>query len=245
MATLATRPFKVATAARLARLVSLEPCAQALVEKAVARPQRFRQHTEILREGQPVTAIRLVTNGWAAKTRMLPDGRQQLLGFLLPGDLIGHCRHPRPLAVCGVTALTELELCVMPPPSASPSLAAAYAMSTAIEEAYLLEHIARLGQLSAHERVISLLLELNERLTLAGLARDGSFTTPLTQERLAETLGLSAVHINRVLQQARRHGELLWQGRNVTLIEPEALAQRIGRVPVSVSGIPKLENPRN
>jgi CRP-like cAMP-binding protein len=78
------------------------------------------------------------------------------------------------------------------------------------------------------------MLELRERLVLTGQVRDGAFDMPLTQEMLADVLGLTPVHLNRMIQQARREGWLEWRERRVTIGDPAALALNVGRAPVRV-----------
>ena len=166
--------------------------------------------------------------------RILADGRRQFLSFLLPGDLVGMCRHARPLAVSTVIAITPLKSCRAPDAEHLPALAHAYAVSQALEEAYLLAQITRLGRLTALERLGDVMLELRERLTLSGQVRNGAFEMPLTQEMLADVLGLTPVHVNRMLQQARGQGWLEWRARRVTIADPAALASTVGRGPVRV-----------
>lgn len=108
-------------------------------------------------------------------------------------------------------------------------------MSQALDEAYLLDQITRLGRLNAHERIISLLLELYERLDRAGLTSNCSFEVPLTQEVLADSLGLTSVHVNRMLQQARKDGDLQWRDGLVTLYDPGKLGPKVNRPPVCVT----------
>lgn len=218
---------------RLRRLAPLDNGALIALERALGAASRFGPRAEIQVEGEPMAEPRLVVSGWAARARMVSDGRQQYLSFLLPGDIIGWCYHPDPLASSTVVALTDLVLC--PAPSDGPTLHQVYAMSRAYEEAYLLDQIARLGLFHASERITSLLLEFHERLSLNGMAQGHTFAVPLTQERLADATGLSTVHVNRVLQQARRGGDLVWQHGRVTLNDPAGLAARIGRAPVRVS----------
>lgn len=220
---------------RLARLVPLDRQALASLQDAMAQRGFVRPRQEIQFEGASVAHPRLVLAGWAARVRTLIDGRQQFLSFLLPGDLIGACRQRAPLAVTTVVAVSEVTLCPLPLADHGSPLDQAYAISQAIDEACLLEQIARLGLFNAYERIVSLLLELHERLLLAGLVEGNSFTVPLTQEKLAEATGISTVHVNRVLQQARRNRDLIWQGGRVTLLDPASLAKRLGRSPIRVS----------
>jgi CRP-like cAMP-binding protein len=134
-----------------------------------------------------------------------------------------------------VIAITDVELCQAPEPNASPALARIYALSRAHDDAYILAHITRLGRMNAYERLADLLLELFERLELAGLCGGGHYHMPLTQEMLADALGLTSVHINRTLQVLRREGALGLKGRELALSDPSLLRRQIGRAPIRVA----------
>lgn len=220
---------------RLAALAPLDAEASVAVATAIDHAATMRPRAELAVEGRRIAGPRLIVSGWAARTKIMPDGRRQFLSFLLPGDLIGMCRQPRPIATSTIVALTPVATCAAPPADVSPWLAEAYAMSAALEEAYLLAHIVRLGRMHAQERIADLLLELLERLTLNGMASGGQFEMPLTQEMLGDALGLTSVHINRMLQAARREGDIVWRERQVELVDPEKLAERMGRRPMLVS----------
>jgi CRP-like cAMP-binding protein len=220
---------------RLSALAPLDDAALAALEAAIRQAHPVAARRDLVVEGKEIAEPKLIVSGWAMRVRLLADGRRQVLSFLLPGDLIGYCRHRRPIAVSTVLALQDLLVCAAPTCSDLPELEAAYATSAALEEAYLLAHIMRLGRLTAQERIYDLLLEFRDRLALAGLAQDETFSLPLTQEMLADALGLTAVHINRMLQLSRSMGDLRWTGRSVTLVDPDALAERIGYLPPRVS----------
>ncbi len=92
-----------------------------------------------------------------------------------------------------------------------------------LDEASLLDHIVRLGRQTAYERMAHLLLELRWRLAEVGLGDERKFPLPLTQEVLADALGLSIVHVNRTLQQLRREGLLEMRAGFVELLKPDVL----------------------
>lgn len=220
---------------RLDALSPLDADALDALALATERARTVQQRRELLTEGAEIAETLLVLDGWGARVRHLPDGRRQIMNFVLPGDLIGLCDQDRPVASSTVTALTPMLVCPAPPRGTARALDRAYAMSRALEEAHLLAQITRLGRMSAHERIADLTLELNERLEMAGLAEGGRFTIPLTQEVLADALGLTPVHVNRMLQQARRARELSWTGRELRLHDPQALREQVGRPPVRVT----------
>jgi CRP-like cAMP-binding protein len=226
--------FEQTAIRRLGALYPLEPKDRTTLHNAIATARTVPVRRELLSERRPIPGPMLIVSGWAARVRILMDGRRQFLSFLLPGDLIGICHHRQPLAVSTVTTLTDVSVCPLPA-GVSPRLDEAYRISEALEDAYLLCQITRLGRLNAEERIGDLLLELHERLTLAGLAQGGSFDVPLTQEMLADATGLTAVHVNRMLQSLRRSNDLVWKGSRVTLPDAKLLARKVCRAPVRVS----------
>lgn len=220
---------------RLGALAAMDDDAIDALNDALAHCFSVSARQELLHEGEPISRSAVMVSGWAARTRCLEDGRRQIINFVLPGDLLGFTGLGQPLASSTVVAITDATLCPLPDPALSPSLADAYAVSRALDEAHLLGQITRLGRLSAQERIQDLLLELLERLELAGMARDGRYPIPLTQEMLADALGLTPVHVNRMLQQARQAGELSWHGGEVVLHDPKAIRRKVGRLKMRVS----------
>lgn len=222
---------------RLARLAVLDKAAESALLEAMARPQLFRPRRDLMVEGRDIASPHLILSGWAARVRILLDGRRQFLNFLLPGDVIGLYQHQKPVAPTSVITLTEVTTCVPPAWGTSPALDEAYAVAHALDEAFLLAQIARLGRMNAMERIGDLMLELQERLTMGELAQGRSFELPITQETLADALGLTAVHVNRMLQAARRAGDLIWSSRSMTIPDPKSLARKVGRAQIRVSGM--------
>ncbi|MGE7204143.1 Crp/Fnr family transcriptional regulator [Sphingomonas sp. NPDC019816] len=219
---------------RLSKLAALDPGALAALAEAASRPQTVRPRRELLVEGRDVTGPQLILSGWAARVRILMDGRRQFLNFLLPGDLIGLYHHRRPVSPTTIVALTEVSTCFPPAWGSHATLDEAYAVSHALDEAHLLAQIARLGRMNAMERIGDLMLELHERLSLSDLTQGRSYELPITQETLADALGLTAVHVNRMLQVARRAGDLIWSTRSMTIPDPKHLARKVGRAPAKV-----------
>jgi CRP-like cAMP-binding protein len=220
---------------RLSKLTQLGDAAVRALHKAGQRCRIIPAQNELFAEGKALGDPQLILSGWAARVRILPDGGRQILGLLLPGDLIGHCYQPQPVALSSVIALTELMTCKAPAPEPHDSLHCAYAMSHAFDEAYLLAQITRLGRMDACDRLADLFLELLERLALAGLAPGYTFHHPLTQEMVADMTGLTTVHVNRTLKTMRRGGDANWSSGQLTLINPVALARRIGRTQTRVT----------
>lgn len=215
--------------ARLSALARPHGSSLAALASGLARPRCVASRTELFREGDPIPRPTLVLSGWAARVRELSDGRRQILGLLLPGDLIGIARRRHPVAIGNIVALTPMTICPAPRQDDldDAGLSNAYDRSRSLEEHYLFAQIVRLGRLSAYERMADLLLELWERLKLAGIASASRFPVPLTQDLLADTLGLTSVHVNRTLQTLRREGVLTLGAGMATLHDAARLADQV------------------
>ena len=220
-------------AKRLAALAPLSPEETELLSGLDAQVETHPTGHEVVSPDMRSSHAMLIVEGWACRLRVLPDGRRQIFGFLIPGDSIGLCRDAGPLALASTVAVTRLAMvratalrtAAIEAAERYPGLALALRRAEHQDEARLLDHITRLGRQSAYERVAHLLLELHGRMTTAGLARGSSFPMPLTQEVLADALGLSIVHVNRVLQQLRRERLLEMRAGKANLLQLELLAE--------------------
>jgi CRP-like cAMP-binding protein len=197
---------------RLRALTALAPHEVELVLSLSEPPKLHAPGTSVCPQEDGSPHRRLIVTGWATRPRILPDGRRQMLDLVLPGDLMGDRGERRPLAMNPVVALTQVRTigvgrlvgAVRDQPNDYPGIVRALAAIDRAEEARLLDHIVRLGCQSARQRMAHLLLELHQRLAVIGFVHNASFPMPLTQDTLGELLGLSLVHINRIVSQLRR-----------------------------------------
>ena len=222
------------SSALISRLRSLAPITDADIAylmNSLGPVERYPAGTELLREGEIIPGPRYVLDGWALRTRYLSDGRRQIFGFVLPGDAIGLCEREQPLALTNLVSCTPIALCDATDARAAclglmpehPQIARAHQLAMALDEAYLLHQIIRIGRQTAYERLVHLLLELNSRSHAAGLSDGSSFELPLTQEIMADCLGLSIVHVNRTLQTLRREQLIDQRSPIVTIRSKEKL----------------------
>ncbi len=206
---------------RLGAFASLSDDERRALRLAAESPQRVAASRDLILAGQRSAGSLIVLDGWLGRVQLFSDGRRQILSFLMPGDVIQESRTFQPVASTTITALSDAVLCPAPP-AEDEGLREAYAASAALDEVHLLRHIARLGRMSAYERIQDWLSEAHERLFLAGRAGPDSFAMPMTQEMLADALGLTSVHVNRTLQSMRRDGVLEWRAGTVRLKRAEA-----------------------
>lgn len=216
---------------RLERYVRLSPEEIAFLQGLGGR-RRYAAGEDIVKEVDGGRGCEVITSGWAGRQRVLSDGRRQLITFSVPGDFIGAPIRPDCSVQVPTVAITAVETVDMSPlrdvlagsDLRFMGLQRACAMVVAMDQALLLEHIVRLGRLTAFQRTGHLLLELRARLALAGLVTGWRFPMPLTQETLADHLGLSIVHVNRTLQQLRREKMIELRVGWVTILQPDVLA---------------------
>lgn len=193
-------------------------------------------------KGAQSRPLRIVLSGWAGCCRKLSDGRRQILHLLVPGDLCGLLNLTPGPSVCSTVALTRvktvsfgnIEEALRSEGAQQERFAALAARQAARQQEALLAHAVRLGRLSALERTAHLLLELHARLDAVELAEADTISLPLTQEILADTFGLSTVHINRTLQHLRRVGLIRYRAGRLTIVDRCSLAQICGYEGASV-----------
>lgn len=188
-------------------------------------------NTDLLQEGQTYGVAFIIHDGWAVRYRLLPDGRRQIINFLIAGDSFGLgsiilniADHTvatiTPAVVSTVTAEDLLTLI-----RANPKLGAAFLWSAAQEEAILREHIVSVGRRTAYERVAHLLLELMTRLDMVGRVDDRQYELPLSQSLLADALGLSVVHVNRTLRRLQNDRLIRIDSRQIHIADLEQLKE--------------------
>jgi CRP-like cAMP-binding protein len=190
--------------------------------------------TEIIRAGDDSAELYTLYSGWAFRFKTLPDGRRQILSFLLPGDLLGLQASMFDAALHGIEALTDVQLCVLPRRKVwalfdgMPGLAFDVAWLGARGESVVDENLTSVGRRTAAESVAALIVSLYKRVKALGLVADETFAFPLTQQHIADALGLSLVHTNKTLARLRRMGLFAQANGTIKLANPrviERLAQ--------------------
>lgn len=198
-------------------------------------PEIRSRREDLVREGDKPDDVRFLLSGWACRYKLLDDGKRQIVGYLLPGDicdlhvaLLRQMDHSIALLsdALVVTAPADSVYALM---TGFPYIERALWCSTLADEAILREWLVTMGRRDALRSVGHRLCELHHRLRAVGhVDKQGRFDLPLSQEDLADSLGLSSVHVNRVLSRLRALGLVQVDRRQVTLAEPEQLADLVG-----------------
>jgi CRP-like cAMP-binding protein len=187
----------------------------------------------IIREGDRPDHVHLIVEGWAARYKLLADGSRQIIAFLIPGDfcdlhvtLLGAMDH-------SIVSLTKSRVVYIPRNRMNeltdrPSVARAFWWATLVDEAVLREWIVNIGRRDAFESIGHLMCELYRRMKNVGLVTNHSFELPLTQEEIADALGLTPVHVNRVLQRMRAEDLITLKKSALTILDYGRLEQASG-----------------
>ena len=196
------------------------------------RELRLPAGATLIDEGQTDAPLYTLLTGWAFRFKTLRDGRRQILNFLLAGDFIGVQQKMGDASAHGVVALTDAVFCVFQRDALwemhrqSPAMGFNVTWLTAHEESLVDDTLLSVGRRTAEERVASLLIQLFKRA--AALQSDGGargVPFPLTQQHIADGLGLSLVHTNKTLRRLELRGlHRISEGR-LYLRDAKALAR--------------------
>ena len=192
--------------------------------------------TAIVVEGHDNAHLYTILDGWAVRYKMLEDGQRQIVNFSFPGDLIGLQASVFDRMDHSVEALTTLRLCVFERANlwklfeTQPNLAFDVTWLVSRDELMLAQHLANIGRRSARERISYVLLLIYRRGSASGLFQGTTFSVPLTQEDLADMMGLSVVHTNKVLRGLDRDGIVTWSRSKLAIKDVACLEEIAGEV---------------
>ncbi|SOC41308.1 CRP-like cAMP-binding protein [Rhizobium subbaraonis] len=188
----------------------------------------------VLVEGTHSPHIYTVLIGMGFRYKLLEDGRRQIMNYAFPGDLLGLQGVLMGELDHSVEALTPVTLCVFERSKLDSlftrhaSLAYDLTWIAAREERILDEHLLSIGRRSALERTAYLLSYIHQRALAVGMLHGARRTIPLTQQHLADTLGLSLVHTNKTLRKLSDRQLIRWQDGGCEVNEPEGLLRVSG-----------------
>jgi CRP-like cAMP-binding protein len=183
----------------------------------------FGPRRDIIREGERTNAVHLVVSGWGCLYKSLPDGRRQIVGFVVPGDFCDLNAYVLTRTDCSIASITRMRMAEIALEQMDaltlgrPKIARALLRDQLVSDSIQREWTLNIGQRSAYERIAHLLTELFLRLRLVGLTQGESCDLPLTQSDIAEAMGLTAVHVNRTLQELRRDGLVVLERKRLQI----------------------------
>jgi CRP-like cAMP-binding protein len=219
---------------KLERFTSLSADDKAAIAHAIRKTREIRPNHDIISEDDTPSHVHLMLEGWSARYKVVPDGARQITAFLIPGDfcdlhvtILKRMDH-------GIVALTRATVAYIDHEEMKtltherPELTRAFWWATLVDEGVLRNWIVNIGRRDAFQGVAHLMCELHVRMRNVGLVEDGAFHMPVTQEELADSLGITAVHVNRVLQRLRSEGLIELGGRTLKILDIGTLRETCG-----------------
>ena len=209
---------------KLASFTALSEADRTLLERISAETRLVAPNTDLVREGDKPDGVFLIMEGMACRHKHRTNGARQIMAYLLPGDLgdldvalLDRMDHSiTTMSACRVTRIAPETVAHIQ--QHHPQIARALRMSSLVDEATLREWLVNVGRRSAIERIAHLLCELLVRLQAVGVATEDSYALPLTQGDLADTTGMSTVHVNRSLQELWRQGLIEFKNRRLKIL---------------------------
>ena len=195
------------------------------------RRRSFVVGRDLVHQGQSHQAAYVLASGWAFSYKILQDGQRQIVDFQIPGDFLGLRSVLLHISDHSIEPVTDIEVTeilaadLLDAFSRTPRLATAVLWAASRDEAMVVEHLVNVARRDSLKRMAHFLLELGARLSRVGLGSKAGYACPLTQYLLADALGLSAVHVNRVLRKLREAGMATFRDGCVTFDNYERLTE--------------------
>jgi CRP-like cAMP-binding protein len=237
---LAGHPFVT----RLTRLMKLSVADLRSLELIVEHARLVKRRHDLVVIGDEYRNLCFVSAGYAIRYKLLRSGKRQILNVIMPGDVIGFPVSFFDRSIYSVVAVSDLtyNMCLLDSYVRlcyeRPQFGLALSWLAAQEAAIYAEHIVDLGRRTPVERLAHFLLEIHARLQAVGRAERTSFNLPFSQEVMADVLGLSVPHLNRVMQKLRAEGLINTQARLVELTDMTNLQTLSQYQPLGPAPIP-------
>ncbi|WP_277981152.1 Crp/Fnr family transcriptional regulator [Sphingomonas phyllosphaerae] len=218
---------------KLGHYVALSEAEVDALTRATSTSRKITTKTDLIREGDRPGPVFVMLEGWAMRYKVLPNGSRQIMAFLMPGDacdlhigLLAQMDHsiqtitPARVATISRTHMDELL-------DRYRGIAKAMYIAQLADEGTLRAWIVSMGRRSSIERVAHLICELFVRAR-GGDLTSTTFEIPFSQIILADALGMTPVHINRMLRELRTRDIISLRRGSMSVMNPSALASVAG-----------------
>jgi CRP-like cAMP-binding protein len=185
--------------------------------------RKLAASAHIIRDGDPADNCSLLLSGFAYRYKITGEGGRQIISFHVAAEFLDLQNSFLGIADHSVQMLTEAEIALIPSAALQelaltrPALARSLWIDTLIDASIFREWVVNVGRRDSRARVAHLLCEFSLRLEAAGLASNHHYELPMTQEQLADAVGLSSVHVNRVLKQLGEEGLISRDRRSIVI----------------------------
>lgn len=231
---------------RLRNFVDLDPPELQSLRAVLEIEMRVKKRRDLVLDGYEFCKLYFVKDGFAARYKLLRNGKRQIVSFVLPGDLVGMPGSFLDRAANSVVALTDMTLQVCSLEAfvglcyRRPKFGLVLSWLAAQDAANFAEHIIDVGRRTPIERLAHLLLEIHSRLAVVERAEQFAFNLPFTQEMMSDALGLSGPHLNRMLAKLRAEGLIAVNERRIEFIDPAAIHMLAQFQPPRAARIPDV-----
>ncbi|CAA2099330.1 Nitrogen fixation regulation protein FixK [Methylobacterium bullatum] len=199
------------------------------LDKLVPRVRQVGPRVDLITEGEAPENVHLILDGFACRYKVLPDGQRQIMADLIPGDfcdlnvfILDQMDH-------NIGTISQCQVVDIPRRSIDeitakhPNITRAFWWCALVDEAVLREWLVNIGGRAPNQRIALIMCELLMRLEAVGQVSDNSFTFPFTQNDLADSMGLSNVHVNRTIRELKTLGLISLKQRILTIHDADRL----------------------
>src|SRR5579863_5231297 len=232
--------------ARLRNFAEISAQDLAGLDAVIETELTVKKRRDLVLDGYEFCKLCFVTDGFAARYKLLRNGKRQIVNFVLPGDIVGLPGSFLDRAANSVIAITDMNLQICSLEGfvglcyRRPKFGLLLSWLAVQEAANYAERIIDVGRRTPVERLAHLLLEIHSRLAIVGRAEEFAFDLPFTQELMSDALGLSVPHLNRMLSQLRAEGAIGVTGRRVEFIDLKAVQRLAQFQPAHPARIPAV-----
>jgi CRP-like cAMP-binding protein len=212
--------------AKLSSSMPLSDAARRAIKALPATVQELGPNIDFIHPGDRSTSCCLVLSGWMGRFALLPHGERQFLALHITGDIPDLQTLHLPIVDHGICTFTQVTVALIPHEAMHdlmahhPDAAAALWREVLVTASITNEWLIGLGRRSGPKRLAHLLCELYVRQKVAGLVKeDGRCALPITQTVLADALGLTSVHVNRILKELRTERVIQLMKRSLTILD--------------------------
>jgi CRP/FNR family transcriptional regulator, anaerobic regulatory protein len=218
-------------AERLEKHTPLSQAERGALARLEENQRKVKRGVIIQRANDPVSELFVLRHGRVMSYVIMPDGSRQILRIFFPGDFIGSASTIYSKAPESLVALSDSVLCPFDKAGLRvlleeyPRVAALMFVLSQTERVALTDRLASLGRTSAKARVAAFLLDIVHRLRAMDDNITDTFDLKLTQEEIGDAIGLTSVHVNRMIRQMETEGLIQRSNGSITLLDEKALAE--------------------
>jgi CRP-like cAMP-binding protein len=223
---------------KLEHFIALSDVEKQAIEDATSEVKDFAPKQDIISQGDSPEDVHLLLEGWAGRYKILAEGERQIMAYLIPGDLcdvhvtlLDRMDHSiAALSACKVLCIPRQRMTDLM--RQHENISKALWWSTLVDEAVLREWLVNIGRRRADMRLGHLICEMLLRAKAVGLTHDDNFEMPLSQEELADTMGMTPQHMNKCFQILRGEGLITSKGKYIFIDDLEKLMSFSGFDPL-------------